>query len=1395
MGEPPAAADRLDHPAFSLRLMGSPGVTATAGVSVAGLGHGKPLAMLAYLAVRGEARRDELIELLWGGVPDSRARNAFRQSLHRLRSALGDELIPQDRESVKLLSGNNLTVDRSQFVRACDDGRWSEAAGIYTGDFLEAFALDESGFDEWADNERMRLRTRYETALRKATQQAMDGGNLPAAVGFAQNLSVVAPYDESAATLETTVLSAAGRQGEALASIRRFTARMRAEMELPVSPAVRELTVRLERSSRRPTPSSTDSAARPNATLPFQGRVEEIARLVGRANDLAAQRGATLLIDGEAGIGKTRLVEEFAERMSAMGDFLVARGRERPGGSALPYASVAEALRTLVGAPGVAGTSRHLLTEAARILPELRDLFDIAAPGPVEDEGGRLRFFEGVAAVVDSAAYEQPVCVVLDDLHHASPETLDLVAYLSSRLQGSPVMLLLLARLESAPAPTAARLLGLFGDSNEAPSGGAGTRLSLGGLSDDDIDALIRIFVERRGATLPTQLGRIVQLSAGRPLAALELTRRAIAGELPSELPLPLRDILWARLLTASPSERRVFFAASLIQRSASLRLLAAASHLPESATFDAALQLERLGLLAPSGTGFVAAHDVTHSFVLDSSGFAGRALLASWAADAIAEESDGADAELAHLYSLAGRADLAFQHARAAAFSAAAAGAAADAARLASAALTFAPDDRSRRDVETLLTALGGRDLKMLTRVAEQPYDESATGETLVADEPEPTEARPRSNDTGTALPTSEVTTPVVPTPERAKTTHRRIWWIGAAGLLLLAVAIVQRQSTRRSAVRVLTDSVVVSERGVRNGSGVHVVTGALDAGSVQLLTAASLRPAWVDSLLPPLVNPALSPDGRLISVERMTHGGTDLFVMGTERRDTTRLTLGGGDDIALGWSPDSRSLLVSRARVLEDGSYDSDLYAYGLRPMAVVPIDTAADRAVTEAAWSPDGSMIAWVARVGADRQQEIFVSRPDGTNRRNISANPADDSQISWSPDGTLLAFASNRGGSSHIYTYDLEARRLWTVTSGGGSESHPIFSIDGKFLAFESTRDGDAAVYVTLPLGGTAFRITPPGRQFSLAGWRGRAQRYIDHLRILAPSSARTGDTISVGAVATDQGGAPIAFSDVAWSVIDPEEMRIVDNGPTANPAQAAAVRLAMKREGRARLTAQIRGWRSDTVTIDVGGSITHDLTDSFSHGLSIADWRSLGVPRPVVQNAPHEVAKRALYPSADLEWESGVLSRLTFDLRQPLSLSARLYAPFGGHPIPAATLDLSLVPAVAEASVDSIAPQFTPLISVVWNGESDRITYAVGRESFSEVSSRLGAASSHVATVSIDSSGAVSFGMDGSVRWRSALRFVGDAADLRARLWLGGRATGTWGAYSDVTVTPGVPARR
>src|SRR5258708_36334720 len=118
------------------------------------------------------------MELLWGGSPEAHAGNAFRQALPRLRWALGEEVIPQDRDRVGLrrVPGRLISVDRDRFLACIGAGQLLEAAQLYRGDFLEGVTLGEPSFDQWVESERTQLRSQAQALLRQVAQGSVENG-------------------------------------------------------------------------------------------------------------------------------------------------------------------------------------------------------------------------------------------------------------------------------------------------------------------------------------------------------------------------------------------------------------------------------------------------------------------------------------------------------------------------------------------------------------------------------------------------------------------------------------------------------------------------------------------------------------------------------------------------------------------------------------------------------------------------------------------------------------------------------------------------------------------------------------------------------------------------------------------------------------------------------------------------------------------------------------------------------------------------------------------------------------------------------------------------------------------------------------------------------------------
>ena len=1307
---------------FTLRLLGTPSLKAPDGATPPGLGWGKPLALLAFLAVRGEARRDEIVDLLWRDVDEAKARNAFRQALHRLRSGLGESLIPQDRELLRLAPSGEIDVDLHEFAAAASAGRTADAVNTYRGDFLNGVTLGEPAFDLWADQERNRLRVQYRALLEQSIGHAQAAGQWADAIATARRLIDVAPLDESAARTVATTFLSAGRRTEARDVLVQFGTRLHAELGLPMPVELQSLLTRLDRMTPAP---ATHSAAQPAAPgLAFAGREAELSRLLSLWRTTRDDAGALALIEGDAGMGKSRLIQELVVHARSLRRSTVLVARERPAAAQVPFALFADAFRPLVRAAGIVGASRHLLAEASRLLPELRDSIELPPLADIEDEAARVRFFEGVAALVDAAAYEHPLLIALDDLQHIGPSSLDLLSYLTARLAGSAVMFVLGMRGPDAPVAVATRLRALARDGESARA----VRIVLSPL-DRASTSLAAAADDLRQRYNSAVVDRLLDRAEGVPGRLPDLLRLVAAGDDLAQPPVSVRALMQERLQKLSSSHRRAFLVLALLGRPASLKTLADAAHLSESAAAETAAALEAEGFIDATGNGY-APDAAAAGVALDSAGPASRAFLAGWISDALAADPSTPAAERARFQALAGRAHDAFGSSRKAAFDAMRVGAWPEAVQQLQVARTFAGDAASVADIEGLLAALGAGNLRIPSAAGLERAPSASTEPTLTpASEP----------DAGLSLWTRWFP-------------NWRLLLGAAVATLLVSALVMSRAPTRSPAVSALRDTLVVIEGS--DGGAEHYVTGDLVSGfTVSEALDARSAASWADSLTRPWADPVVGPRGLQLAATRVGASASDVFVISADRRDTIALTRGEIGARALGWSPDSRWVLIATSRSGPDGRTDTDLFAARADGAGRVVLDTAAHRSVVEAAWSPDGSRIAWVARVGAEPQQEVFVSFADGSRAENVTRHPADDYHIGWSGDGELLGFTSMRDGNAELYAVSMREGRLWRLTRDPAQDDFARFSSTGRLVAFESTRGGRLGVHVMAALGGEPLRVQH-SEPLSVYGWRGN-HRYVEHVRLEAERIPEPGDTVALRVAAVDQLGDSIGTSAIGISVVD------VEAGAIVADSAAQQYRFTARRAGLVRVVADAGRWRFDTALIRVGRTA---VTLIEGRGAP-ADWRLLGYPAPIFE--PGGVAL-----NGDGEWESGVLSRVVIPLAPSLVVRASLDSSTGTAQARSPSFSLALVAPEQPAALDSLAPQFLRYASLTWDSDARRLVYAVGREVFSEQGARP-----TTIVMRVESDSTVSFSVSGSQRWRSTLRISGARSASSAQVWLGGRSTG------------------
>jgi DNA-binding CsgD family transcriptional regulator/tetratricopeptide (TPR) repeat protein len=303
------------------------------------------------------------------------------------------------------------------------------------------------------------------------------------------------------------------------------------------------------------------------------GRVEELARLEAALARAAAREPAAVLIAGEAGVGKTRLAQEFTTHVAGTGAMVLAGGCVALTEADLPYAPVAQALRTLLRRPGEA-TVGTLLEQArgelARLLPELdtgEQVDQQPSADPALSQTSQARLFATLLWLLERLAEQAPVVLVAEDLHWADRSTLALLSFLLRNLQGERV--LVVGTWRSDELPRAHPVRRWLTEQQRTP--GVET-IQLGPLSRAEVAQQLAAILGT-GAT-PAVVAEVVVRSGGNPFFAEELAAASV-HDTNTHLPEGLRELLLARVLDCSPVAQAVLQVAAVAGRPVSEQILA----------------------------------------------------------------------------------------------------------------------------------------------------------------------------------------------------------------------------------------------------------------------------------------------------------------------------------------------------------------------------------------------------------------------------------------------------------------------------------------------------------------------------------------------------------------------------------------------------------------------------------------------------------------------------------------------------------------------------------------------------------------------------------------------------------------------------------------------------
>jgi len=352
-------------------------------------------------------------------------------------------------------------------------------------------------------------------------------------------------------------------------------------------------------------PPSPEPAYPPAPALPpIVGRAAELRVMSGAYAEVTAGRSQVVLITGEAGIGKTRLVEELTGRIRSAADGV----RVRVGESA-PMAGAALAYGPFVAALG------H---EADWLLADDSTADMLAA---------RHRLFVRVLELLAGLAARSPVVVVLEDLHWADESSRELLTFLAVRLREEPVMIAATLREEDLADPVRRWLAEL----ERRPRV---TRLRLGRMTDAEITGLVAGVMP--GGARPDQVSALVAAADGNPLFAKEL-----ADADPGGPPASITDAVLAKASALSAQSRAVVEQVSVADGGMSGDLLAATVKLPEARLLAAVRAGVESGLLTAAGDGYSFPHALIREVIYTQTLPSQRRVLHRRLAEVLADRPD----------------------------------------------------------------------------------------------------------------------------------------------------------------------------------------------------------------------------------------------------------------------------------------------------------------------------------------------------------------------------------------------------------------------------------------------------------------------------------------------------------------------------------------------------------------------------------------------------------------------------------------------------------------------------------------------------------------------------------------------------------------------------------
>jgi DNA-binding SARP family transcriptional activator/Flp pilus assembly protein TadD len=597
---------------LSIKLLGSPQVLDDQ--TPIHISRRKNRAILYYLAANpAPLSREHLLIFFWPDHERSSGQQILRTTLHDLRKVLGTDLLVVD-ENITLSTEVNIDARKFEAIKSPLMPELTQLASIlelYRGDFLENFDLpDSSDFENWQILQAQYYRRLYIQGITHLSQIYSEMGDYLKALSALEKALLIDPLQED---LQRSALRLHYLAGDRTGAIRRYEMLCKLlddEMGVPPMAETRETYQAIITDSlpmpevHLPTtirPLILRGISKSQPDIPFTGRTEELQKLQDLSKGLSNR---LILIEGEAGIGKTRLADEYIGQTQAI--VLCGAGHELEQG--LPYQPIIDALRSLSNHPTWPNLRSSIQMadlwkiETSRLMPGLFPHLVSTMTG--EDVTTEARLREGINQLLRAISLQHQVIFYLDDIQWADASTMALLGYLL-REPVCPSITFLASSRPAAPRSPLAMLMHTLTRENRL------ARIPLTRLTAEDILSFSSHFSASASGPLAEWLNRNGE---GTPYFLVELIRYAREkgfltpdGQVEVDalsqspvVPATIYSIFQSHLSELSDAARRVLDAAVAVGRDFELEVCIRASGLSETAAMDGLDELINSGLVDP---------------------------------------------------------------------------------------------------------------------------------------------------------------------------------------------------------------------------------------------------------------------------------------------------------------------------------------------------------------------------------------------------------------------------------------------------------------------------------------------------------------------------------------------------------------------------------------------------------------------------------------------------------------------------------------------------------------------------------------------------------------------------------------------------------------------------